>query len=321
MMIIRLILILSRELRRGKRAVLVPLLLAIVGVSCGEAAGGEEDRRQGLLVVATTSIHGDIVSRVVGHAGTVEVLMPIGADPHDFQPSARQVALIGAADLVVVNGLELEEGLLDVLDSLQGARVLELAPLLDPLPLRQDELHDDDYGDLDPHVWLDPVRIADGVQRVGRRLAELDGGEQFVQRAASYREQLLSTHQEVRATLEQVPPGRRKLVTNHETLAYFADRYRFEVVGTVIPGGATVAEPSARQLARLAELVEAEDVPAIFVETTAGAALAEAVAQEVGHQVEVVTLFTESLGEPGSGADSYLGLLRTNAERIAGALG
>jgi zinc/manganese transport system substrate-binding protein len=109
-------------------------------------------------------------------------------------------------------------------------------------------------------------------------------------------------------------------VTNHEVFGYFADRYGFEIVGAVIPSLTTNAEASAADLAELADVVSAERVPAIFAEATRSTQLADTLAQAVGGDVEVVELFTESLGAPGSGAETYMGMMRTNADLVADAL-
>jgi zinc/manganese transport system substrate-binding protein len=110
-------------------------------------------------------------------------------------------------------------------------------------------------------------------------------------------------------------------VTNHEVFGYFADRYGFEVVGAVIPSLTTNAETSARELEELARVIEDEGIPVIFAETTGSTDLADALADEVGTEVQVVELFSESLGEDGSGAETYIGMMRTNTELIVGALG
>jgi len=127
--------------------------------------------------------------------------------------------------------------------------------------------------------------------------------------------------EEIVSLLEEVGRGRRKLVTNHDSLGYFAERYGFEVVGVVIPGGSTLANPSSEDLAQLVAVIEEEQVRVIFAETTDSTALAEAVAAEVGAEVEVVELHTGSLGEPGTESDTLVGLLLSNAETIAEALG
>ena len=126
--------------------------------------------------------------------------------------------------------------------------------------------------------------------------------------------------EEVIAMLEVVPEERRKMVTNHEAFGYFADRYGFEVVGVVIPGGSTLADPSSAALAELVEIMTEENIDVIFGETVEPSALADAVAAEVGADVEVVKLFTESLGSSGSGAETYIDMVRTNAALIADAL-
>ena len=254
------------------------------------------------------------------------MLLPIGADPHDYQASARQVAAIQEADLVIANGLGLEEGLADVLESAaaDGANVLTVAPLLDPLPFGAG--HDDDArtmrprpGD-DPHVWLDPLRMAAATRIVAEELSKVDDSVDWTARGNAYADALTTADEEIQATLDVVPPANRKLVTNHDALGYFASRYGFEVVGVVIPGGSTLAEPSSAELTELVSVVEREQVRAIFAETTNPEVLADAVAAEAGGDVIVVELFTGSLGEPGSGADTLIEMLTTNAQRIAQAL-
>jgi zinc/manganese transport system substrate-binding protein len=135
----------------------------------------------------------------------------------------------------------------------------------------------------------------------------------------AYLDSLGSLDQEVDGLVATVPPDDRLLVTNHEVFGYFADRYGFEVVGAVIPGGSTLAEPSAAELADLVHQIDDRGVPAVFAETSSPTRLAEALAAE-GADVAVVELFSESLGEPGSLGDTYLRMVRTNAERITAAL-
>ncbi len=308
--------------------------MMLVLSACGDSESGSGDD---LAVVATTTILGDMVRTIAGDEATIEVLLPIGADPHDYQASARQAAAVVEADLVIANGLGLEEGLEDVLESAvaDGANVLEVGELVDAIPFRESgdhegddegddheegEDHDDDHGDLDPHVWLDPVRMADAAMAIGAELAALAPDGPWMERAEEYAAELRALDLEIREVLEVIPEESRKLVTNHEALGYFAERYDFDVIGTVIPGGATLADPSAAELVALVDEIREEGVGAIFAETTEPATLAEALAAELGGVVEVVELYTGSLGEPGSGADTLIGLLRTNADRIAEAL-
>jgi zinc/manganese transport system substrate-binding protein len=295
---------------------------------CGDDGGGANGA--GAAVVVTTSVLGDVVGELVGEDAEVDVVMPPGADPHDFAPSARQAVAMRGADLLVVNGLGFEVGLQDTIDAAEGdgvpvVEVAELAP--DHLGATGDHAHagehEHDGEDEDPHVFTDPARMAVAVSALAEVLAEevpaLDT-DAFRGRAASYVAALEALDAEVEALLAPIPAERRLLVTNHAVLGYFADRYGFEVLGTVIPSLSTLAEPSAGELDDLADLIRDAGVPAIFVERSSPTRLAVALAAE-GADVAVVELDTESLGERGSDADTYVGMVRSNARAIAAALG
>lgn len=271
------------------------------------------------LVVVSTTVLGDLVTVVAGGEADVEVLLPIGVDPHDFQPSAQQIGRIASADLVVLNGLGLEERLADAITGAVGSDVpvLEVADAVDPLPWSAAA----DGTSLDPHVWLDPVRMADAAGLVANALAAIDPNGDYSTRGADYAATLLGTDREIVQILASIPAERRLLVTNHEAFAYFAARYGFEVVGVVIPGGSTLAEPSSAELAALVAVIRDRAVPAIFAETTQPTDLARAIAAEAGTAVAVVELFSESLGESGTPAATLTGMLLENARRIAAALG
>lgn len=167
---------------------------------------------------------------------------------------------------------------------------------------------------------MDPLRVAEAARLIAGELAALDSTKEWRARADAYAAELGELDEEIQGILASIPAEKRKLITNHDSLGYFADRYGFEVVGTVIPGGTTLAEPSSAGLARLVEEMEEEGVNAIFAETIEPTALAEALAAEVGPEVQVVEIYSGSLGEPGSGADTLIGMLRTNARLIAAAL-
>jgi zinc/manganese transport system substrate-binding protein len=170
---------------------------------------------------------------------------------------------------------------------------------------------------LDPHFWLDPLRVADAALLIAEEMHRIEPGVDWARRAEDYAARLTATHEEIVEIL--APVADRRLVTNHESMGYFALRYGFEVIGTVIPGGSTLAQPSSAELAELVELLESEGVRSIFVDTSSPHDLAEAVAAELGEDVEVVDLHTESLGD--DEADTVVGLLLTNARKISGALG
>lgn len=283
-------------------------------------------------MIVTTSVLGDVVEHLVGDDVAVEVLMPPGADPHDFAPSAKQAAALREADAVVRNGLGFESGLDDAIASAEedGVLVLTATDHVETQPFGAaaagDSAADDhgahDHEGDDPHVFTDPSRMraiaAALFDELDRAIPELRAGAAQA-RADAYLAEIEQADEEIEQILGAVPDDRRILVTNHEVFGYFAQRYGFELLGAVIPGGSTLAEPSAAALAELAGAIEAAGVPAIFVETSSSRRLAEALAAE-GTDVEVVELYTESLGAPGSDAATYLDMMRVNAHRIAAAL-
>jgi zinc/manganese transport system substrate-binding protein len=298
------------------------LVVALALAGCGTGAAAEGD---GVSVVATHPILGDLVRNVAGDGVAVEVVMPDGADPHEFEPSAQQIQLVTAADLLVSNGLGFEEGLLDAIEAAEadGVTVLSLGEQLDPLPFAAEHAEDDEHeaGGDDPHWFQDPDRAAQAARLLGTALAEATGDPAATDRGEAYAGELEALAADMDATLAAVPPERRRLVTNHDAFGYFADRFDFAIVGTVIPSGTTLAEPSAGDLEALVEVIEREEVPAIFVEETGTTELADTLTAEVDTPVEVVELYSDSLGEPGSDGATYADLQRTNAQRIADALG
>jgi zinc/manganese transport system substrate-binding protein len=286
-------------------------------------------------VVATTTILGDVANNIVACAGgTVEVLMPIGADAHDFSASSDQVASMINADLVISNGLDLESGLIDSLENaaIDGANVFEIAPLINPIEFgagmhdEEGDAHSDeegdahDHGDLDPHFWFDMNRMADAAQLIGAELTQITGDEVYITCADTTATQIQSAESDVREILESVQVEKRILVTDHDALGYLAAVYGYEVAGAVIPAGTTAASPSSSDLAELVETIKAEDVKAIFANTAVPADLADAVAAETGDDVSVVTLYVGSLGGPDSPAATYIDMMRSNASLIAQAL-
>lgn len=301
-----------------------------------------------LSIVVSTTVLGGVVSDIArcaeGDDQAVTVVMPVGVDPHDFQPSSAHVASMVAADLVIVNGLGLEEGLLPALDSIgsDGARVLEIGELIDPLPFgaeaeehSEDEHHDDHadedhsesgaeeddhaHGAYDPHFWMDMDRMAAAARLIGEEV-ETFGAEGYSACGEEVAASIEGAEQELLDTLAGVPDARRILVTDHDALSYFAESYGFRVIGVVIPGGSTLGEPNSQELAALVSVIQDQDVPAIFGDATLSNEILEILAAEAGRDVQVVSLFIGSLGGPDSGATSYEEMMMTNADRIAQAL-
>lgn len=306
-------------------------LLAALAMIAGGCAVSSSTDHTGVTVIATTTVWADVAAHVVGDDGTVTALMPVGADPHGFQASSSQVAAMISADLVVSNGLGLELGLLDVLEMAQGdgANVLEVGLAADPLGLTEERetceplsasTDADEMFSCDPHVWMDPDRVALVATAIADALEEIDDSVNWHARASAYAEELQAAAQVIEDTLAPIPEANRKLVTNHDSFGYFARRFELDVIETVIPSGASLADPSSGELARLVAAMRDAGVQVVFAETTNPTRLAQAVAAEVGDDVQVVELYTGSIGGPGSGADSLVGMLVTNAELIADAL-
>ena len=281
------------------------------------------------LIVVTTNILGDVVGKAVGDLFDVETIMPPGADPHVFQASAKQVDRMMKADLLVVNGANFEEGLLDVIKGAEsdGVKVFEAIDSVDPLEDNdKEEGHDDhhghDHGGVDPHFFTDPGRMAQVVKQLSDFLVlnfpEIDEKD-LVSHMTDYSKKLEDLDSEVMQTLSSIPTGSRVMVTNHEVFAYFAESYEFEILGTIIPSSSTLSNTSAKDLVDLAEKMKAEGVPAVFVDASSSDALAEALAGEVDG-VEVVSLFSESLGAENTAGSTYIDMVRTNSELIASAL-
>jgi zinc/manganese transport system substrate-binding protein len=318
--------------------VAVTLAGALLAAACGGGDGAAGGDGGGPDVVVTTSVLGDVVENLVGDAVEVDVIMPPNADPHDFQASAQQAAALREADLVVVNGAGFEAGLDEAIDGAvdDGATVFTAVDHVDTLPATGEgadehaeeggesgDEHAEESGGVDPHFFTDPARMATATEALADALADNVSGlddQAFRDRASGYVDQLRALDAEVEATLAPVPAENRKLVTNHDVFSYFAGRYGFTVVGTVIPAISTAAEPSAGELDELAATIQAEGVRAVFADTSSPEALADALAAEVGGDVQVVELYSESLGEPGSEGGTYVDMIRTDATRIAGAL-
>ncbi|PPG48054.1 zinc ABC transporter substrate-binding protein [Rathayibacter sp. AY2B3] len=287
---------------------------AAVLLLSGCTAAEEDDRP---LVIVSTNILGDVVGELVGDEAQVVTLMKPDADPHSFEISAQEAARLRSADLVVSNGLGLEEGLQQHLDEASGEDV--------PAFVAGDAVDVLDYGEgdaegsPDSHFWTDPGRMIDVVDSLGPVLAALDGVDPAAvrDRTDGYRAELERLDSEMAAAFAAIPAERRALVTNHHVFGYLAERFDFDVVGAVIPGGTTLAAPSASDLADLVDAVERTGVPTIFAESSSPDRLVQALASEADIRVEVVELFTESLTGPEGGAPDYLAMMRVNTQRIA----
>jgi len=331
----------------------------------------------------TTTVLGSVVEQMVAcvddPAYQVEVLMPLGVDPHDYQPSSAQLATIAESGVVIANGLTLEESLVGPLEELEaeGGVVYRLAEMVDPLPFADDDhageedahddhahddhahddhahddhahddhAHDDhaeeektdehseenhaeestadhdghDHGEFDPHFWLDMERVAQATELLGEEL-HATFGSTFDVCGADVAQTIRDAEAEVIDTLSVIPDAKRVLVTDHEVMGYFAERYDFDIAGVLIEGGSTLAEPSSQELAALITEIEARGLTTLFGNYQVPSDLLESIASESGGDVQVVPLYMGSIGQPGSEFGTYQDMMRANARAMASALG
>ncbi|HCR71527.1 MAG TPA: adhesin [Anaerolineae bacterium] len=301
----------------------VGILSLLILTSCGSAPQADSNS---LTVLASTSFLADIAQNVAGNRVQVDSLLPVGADPHAYQPVPSDIAKLSESDLLILNGLEYEHFIESLLENAGGERiVVEVTEGLTP---HEDDEHADEaesgegheHEAGDPHMWLDPNLVITYVENIRDGLIQVDpdGKEIYEQNAQVYINQLQELDAWIVEQVNQIPAERKLLVTNHEALNYFAERYGFEVVGTVLPSASTNAQSSAQQMAQLIDDINAIDVPAIFLSDVENATLAEQIASETDVKI-VNNLYLESLtvGEP---AGTYLDMMRHNVNLIVDAL-
>ncbi|HBF84240.1 MAG TPA: zinc ABC transporter substrate-binding protein [Streptomyces sp.] len=303
---------------------LIAGLLALTTAAAASACTLGEERPR---IVVTTNILGDITQEIVGDEAAVTVLMKPNADPHSFGLSAVQAAELERADLVVYNGLGLEENVLRHVDAAHesGVAAFAVGDAVDPLTFRtaDDGGPEKGGGHPDPHFWTDPDRVRKAVGLIADQVIEhVDGVDDRAVRAHAdrYGEQLTSLTAWMEESFDRLPEDRRSLVTNHHVFGYLADRFGFRVIGAVIPSGTTLASPSSSDLRSLTEAMEEAGVRTVFADSSQPTRLAEVLRTELGGRVQVVELYSESLTAEGEGADTYLRMMRANTTAMADGL-
>jgi len=285
--------------------------------ACGPA-GSDSTRTEPDILTSTTFL-ADVVRNVVGDRLVVGSLLPVGTDPHSYQPTPQDLVKISESKLLVINGLEYEHFLEPLLENAGGERTILIASEgLEPRTMEDEENAGKSASD--PHMWLDPTRMVDYVKNIRAGLTQYDpaGAEGYQSRADEYTEKLISLDEWIKEQVAQIPPERRLLVTNHEALGYFADRYGFTVIGTVLPSVSSDASASAAQLAGLVDQVRASGASAIFLDASENPNLAQQIADET--EIIVITdLHLESLTEGGPAA-TYIDMMQHNVTQIVQAL-
>ncbi|MFM8735160.1 MAG: metal ABC transporter solute-binding protein, Zn/Mn family [Pirellulales bacterium] len=308
--------------RRSVRRRAAPLawlagLVVIAGCADGAGKSGRAEGGAGRLrVLATTTVVADLVRQVGGGRIDVDCLMAAGIDPHSYKPTPLDADRLASAGLVVASGLDLEGRLAALLERL--GRTKPVVAVGDMLPA--DRLIPVGGGQVDPHVWFDPLLWSQAAPGVAAALATADpaGADEYRERAATYAARLGEVDAALRARVETIPAARRVLVTAHDAFRYFGRAYGIEVVG--VQGTSTESEAGLGDINRLVDLVVTRRIPAVFVETSVSdrdvAALREG-ARARGHEVAVGgRLFSDSLGGPGSGGETLEEALAANVDAI-----
>lgn len=275
-------------------------------------------------VLAVESFLTDFAQNVSGDRIKIETLMPLGMDPHSFEPTPQDVARVAESQVLIINGAGLEAWIEKVLSNAGGQRTVVEASA--GLTSRKSQAESttatsDSHPEGDPHFWLDPTLAIKYVENIRDGLTSVDpaGKDIYASNAQAYIAKLKDLDAWIKSQVETIPPQRRLMVTNHESLGYFADRYGFQVIGAILPSVSTNASPSAQQMASLVDQIKSTHTPAIFLETGANPQLAEQLAAETGARV-VTDLYTHSLSAPDGPAPTYLDMMRYNTTIIVKAL-
>jgi zinc/manganese transport system substrate-binding protein len=283
------------------------LVTAVVASGCGSESSSGSDAQ--LTAVATTTEVADLVRQVGGERVDVQGLLSPGADPHGYEPRPSDAASLVDAGVVFKSGGDLDEWLDELIDNAGGDA--DVVTLIDSVKKIEGE------GETDPHWWQDPRNALLAVAAIRDALSEADpdGRRVYERNAAAYSRELRRLDEQIAACIGKVPAAKRKLVTTHDSLGYFARRYDIDVVGSVIPSLSTQAQPSAGDIADLVDQVRDEGVAAVFPEAETSERLEQALAREAGARVGD-PLWADTLGGEDSGAETYLDAMAANTAAL-----
>ncbi|HUE98600.1 MAG TPA: zinc ABC transporter substrate-binding protein [Anaerolineales bacterium] len=298
------------------RLIVTLIAAAFTFSACGgEPAPRESSGTAPPDILTTTTILADVARNVAGDRLVVESLLPVGADPHSYQPVPQDAAKISETKVLVINGAEYEHFLEELIESADGERALIEASA--GLRLRTDA--ESEHG-VDPHLWLDPNNVIVYAENIREGLTHFDpdGAEVYGSNASAYIDQLAELDAWINDQVAQIEPQRRVLVTNHEAFGYFAERYGFTIIGSVIESFSSNSSPSAQQMADLIDQIKLSEAPAIFLDASDNPTLAQQIAAETEVKV-VADLHLESLTD-GAPAGTYIEMMRYNVTKIVESL-
>ncbi len=274
----------------------------------------------GLKVVATTSLVGDVVAQVGGDKISLEILLPLGTDPHSFSPTPREASIIADAAIVFSNGVGLEAFLKPLMDNIGDAsKVYEVSQGIVYRSLVE-EASGSKLPTDDPHTWMDPNNILIWVDNIVHELSQADPANKayYQKNGQDYQQRLKDLDIWIRSEVAKIPDQNRKLVTDHLIFGYFADRYGFTQVGAIIPGFSSLAEPSARDIAQIEDAIHSMGARAVFINLGVNTNLAQRITQDTG--TRLVQLYMESLSDKTGPAADYLAFMRYDVTAMVNAL-
>jgi zinc/manganese transport system substrate-binding protein len=290
------------------------LFILIFALTMTGIALGQNTRLQ---IATSFSILEDLVRNIGQDRVQVRSFVPRNGDSHSFEPGTQDVRTLSQAKVVFINGLGLEAWFEKLLSN--AASKTSVITLSDGLKPRQ--FLEDGQRINDPHMWWDLTHTQTYVTRIAKALETADpvGKTLYASNAKKYNSELIKLDAWAKLEISKIAANKRKLVTNHDALGYFAVRYGFKIIGQVIPSLGTEQAPSARELAALSRTIQREGVKAIFIENTLNTKLAQTLAAESGAKV-APALYTDSLGNPGSSGDTFIKAFRYNVQTIVNAL-
>jgi ABC-type Zn uptake system ZnuABC Zn-binding protein ZnuA len=302
-----------------KKGYLFLILLAVLS-ACQPARIAENNQGSTFRVLAVESFLADIAQNVAGKRLTVDTLIPLGMDPHTFEPTPADLTHIADCQLLIINGAGMENWLNKIITNAGGhCQVIEASAGL--VNRTAPGVAPSNPPEMDPHFFMDPILVIHYVENIRDAFSKLDpaGQPEYTQNALAYIQQLKDLDAWISAQAAQIPVEKRLIVTNHESLGYYADRYHFKVVGTILPSASSEAQPSAQQIARLVEMIHQTGVKAIFLETGNNIDLAQHIAQDTGIKV-ITDLYEHSLSDKSGPASTYIAMMKYNTLTIVNAL-
>jgi len=306
----------KNKVKINQKLSLILLMVGVLTAGCSEQTNQVSPPK--LQVVSTSTIIGDLTEAIAQDVVDHTSILKPGVDPHVYEPVPADSIALEKADLILYNGYNLEPGLIRIINatSLKGKKIA-VGEKITPL---YTEKEGKKYPD--PHVWGNAQNGIIMVNTIRDALIEISPTERqkFTTNALQLTQELAKVDQWITSQINTIPSNQRKLVTTHDAFQYYTSAYGLEILGTLI-GISTEEQPSAQTVKNLAQQIKATQVPAIFAETTINPQLITTVAEEAGIILAPTKLYSDSIGIPGSGADSYSKMLIANTRAIVDALG